>query len=204
MKKTLFLLVVASLAFLRLSAQSTDQQTRSAFQKSYELEAAGLFGKAIESLTALKDEGYEVNLRLGWLNYLLKQYGESAACYRKAVKIKNSSIEGRLGLVQPLAALNAWDEVLKTYDEILGVDAQNSTALYRSGYIQYTRKDYAKASRYFEKLANLYPFDYDSVHMLAWAKLRLGLNTEAKALFNRALLIQPSDKSALEGLSLIK
>jgi tetratricopeptide (TPR) repeat protein len=93
MKKTLFLLVVAALAFLRLSAQSTDQQTRSAFQKSYELEAAGLFGKAIESLTALKDEGYEVNLRLGWLNYLLKQYGESAACYRKAVKIKNSSID---------------------------------------------------------------------------------------------------------------
>lgn len=204
MKKTLVLLIMLFLAYSRIAAQSTDQLMRGAFLKSYELEAAGQLGKAVESLAALKDEGYEVSLRLGWLNYQLKQYGESAAQYRKAVKLKNTSVEARLGLVQPLAALNAWDEVLKQYDEILGIDAMNATALYRAGYIFYTRKEYAKASRFFEKLANLYPFDYDSVHMLAWTKLRLGLNAEAKALFNRALLIQPSDKSALEGLSLIK
>jgi tetratricopeptide (TPR) repeat protein len=204
MKKTIVLLTLLFLGISRLTAQSTDQLMRAAFLKSYEMEAAGQLAKAIESLAALKDEGYEVSLRLGWLNYQLKQYGESAAQYRKAVKLRSSSIEARLGLVQPLAAVNAWDEVLKQYDEILGIDAMNATALYRAGYIFYSRKEYAKASRYFEKLANLYPFDYDSAHMLAWTKLRLGLNAEAKALFNRALLIQPSDKSALEGLSLIK
>lgn len=204
MKKTLFLFSLLLIGLSIATAQSTDQLMRSAFLKSYEFEAAGQYGKAVESLSLLKDEGYEVSLRLGWLNYLLKQYGESATQYRKAVKLRNTSIEAKLGLVQPLAALNAWDEVLKTYEDILSIDAMNAAALYRAGYIHYTRKEYAKAARYFEKLANLFPFDYDSVHMMAWTKLRLGLNAEAKALFNRALLIQPSDKSAIEGLNMIK
>jgi len=51
---------------------------------------------------------------------------------------------------------------------------------------------------------NLYPLDYDSVIMLAWTKLKLGKSNEAKVLFNHALTLRPNDKSAMEGLKLIK
>jgi len=40
--------------------------------------------------------------------------------------------------------------------------------------------------------------------MLAWTNFKLGKFREAKVLFSKALLIQPGDESALEGLGLIK
>ena len=50
---------------------------------------------------------------------------------------------------------------------------------------------------------NLYPFDYDSVIMLAWTNFQLNKFREAKVLFNKSLLIRPGDESALEGLGLM-
>jgi hypothetical protein len=40
--------------------------------------------------------------------------------------------------------------------------------------------------------------------MSAWTNYFLGNKNEAKALFNKVLLYSPNDKSALEGLGLIK
>ncbi|MFX4439369.1 tetratricopeptide repeat protein, partial [Acinetobacter baumannii] len=89
-------------------------------------------------------------------------------------------------------------------EDILKIDAQNVTANYWAGVMQYNRKKYEQAARHFEKVVNLYPFDYDSNHMLAWTYLNLGKNNDAKTLFNKALLIRPADSSSLEGLSKIK
>jgi Flp pilus assembly protein TadD len=68
----------------------------------------------------------------------------------------------------------------------------------------YNRKQYEAASKHFEKVVNLYPFDYQNSVMLAWTYLRLGKNNEAKILFNKVLMVSPNDASALEGLALIK
>jgi Tfp pilus assembly protein PilF len=70
--------------------------------------------------------------------------------------------------------------------------------------IYYGRKDYQTAQKYFERVVNLYPFDYDGVVMLGWSFLQIGKMREAKVLFTKTLLIRPDDVSALEGLALIK
>ena len=67
-----------------------------------------------------------------------------------------------------------------------------------------TRKDYKQAYIFFEKVVNLYPFDYQSLLMLGWTNYRLGKPREAKILFNKALLYSPGDASAKEGLALVK
>ena len=51
---------------------------------------------------------------------------------------------------------------------------------------------------------NLYPFDYDANHMLAWSYLNMGKNNDAKLLFQVSLLIKPADASATAGLAKIK
>ena len=84
------------------------------------------------------------------------------------------------------------------------MDSENSTANYRLGVIYYGKGEYKTASKYFEKLLNHYPFDYDAINMSAWTYYRMGEMRKAKVLFNKALLNQPNDKSALEGLSLIR
>lgn len=64
-----------------------------------------------------------------------------------------------------------------------------------------SRKLYAAASKYFAKVVALYPFDYDGNHMLGWSLLFSGRKAEAKACFERALLIKPGDTSSHDGIN---
>jgi len=46
--------------------------------------------------------------------------------------------------------------------------------------------------------------DYGSVIMLAWTKLFQGKKTDARVLFDHAILLSPGDSSATDGLNLLK
>ena len=188
--------------YLIAQSQSTIQ---AAFVKSYESEKAGNYSSAITSLkTVYKADSYILNIRLGWLHYLAKQYNESIKYYEKSISLKPYAIEARFGCVKPLSATESWEKVKTNYVEILKIDPQNTVANYWLGVIYYNRKDYANATKLFEKVVNLYPLDYDSVIMLAWSKLNTGKSADAKVLFNHALILRPDDTSAMSGLKLIK
>ena len=178
---------------------------QAAFKESYTQESVRNFTAAIATLAKLYDEkSYELNLRIGWLYYLNKDYPQSQSYYQKAVALRPYAIEAKLGLAQPLAALQSLDKLLQVYEDILKIDPQHSTTNYWTGVIHYNRRKYEQAARNFEKVVNLYPFDYDGNHMLAWTYLNMGKSNDAKILFNKALLIKPGDASCLEGLSKIK
>jgi tetratricopeptide (TPR) repeat protein len=176
-----------------------------AFSDSYAKEKSGKYAEAVTALKALYDaNSYELNLRLGWLTYLEGQFSESTGYYNKAIDLMPYAIEPRLGAVLPASSLGNWDVVIAQYNKILTIDPNNTVTLYRLGLISYDKKDYTQAYQLFEKVVNLYPFDYQSVLMLAWTNYRLGKTREAKILFNKALLYSPDDASAKEGISLIK
>ena len=198
------LLVCTIFVTLVINAQ---QQTtwQTAFYKSYEAEKAGKYILAINEIKRVyKADDYFANIRMGWLNYLAKQYGESEKYYLNAIKLKPYSIEARFGIVKPLSATESWEKVKQQYQQILKIDPQNTVASYWLGVIYYNRKDFTNALRLFEKIVNLYPLDYDSVIMLAWTKFYLGKSAEAKILFQHALTLRPTDESATSGLKLIK
>lgn len=199
-------IIAASLMLFGFFANAqTDAAMQKAFSESYTHEYNKLYGEAIATLTKVYDEkNYEVNLRLGWLYYMNKNYTQSQVYYQKAVTLKPYAIEAKFGLIKPLSVLELWDKVLQQYDEILNIDPQNYTANYWLGVMQYNRKKYEAASKLFEKLVNLFPFDYDANHMLAWSYLNMGKSNEARIVFNKALLIKPADASSLEGLSKLK
>lgn len=203
LKRTMITAVIMLTAFF-VQAQS-QSELQKAFTDSYTQEYNKKYPEAIASLTKVYNaDNYELNLRLGWLHYSNKNYVQSENFYQLAVKQKPYSIEAKLGLVKPLSAVESLDKVLQQYDDIMKVDAQNYTANYWAGVIQYNRKKYEAASKLFEKIVNLYPFDYDGNHMLAWTYLNMGKNNDAKILFNKALLNRPADASCMEGLSKIK
>lgn len=176
-----------------------------AFSDSYVLEQKSEFKAAAERIKKVYEaDSYEINLRLGWLYYKAGILGESANFYNKAVALKPYAIEPKLGLAFPYSAQGKWEEVVALYNKILDVDPQNSTANYRLGLINYNRGNYVKADAYIEKVVNLYPFDYDALLLFAWNKLRLQKTREAKVLFQKVLMYNPDDPSALEGLKLIR
>ena len=202
--KVSMILLMLLLSSTMLFAQQFEE-VKEAFSRSYELEKEGEYSKASETMKTVYDENsYEINLRLGWLAYLSGLFTESIAYYQKAISLKPISIEARFGIAYPASSLGNWEQVINQYNKILEIDPENTYANYRLGNIYYGREDFQKAEKYFEKVVNLYPFDYDAVIMLAWTKLKLEKLREAKVLFQKALLISPEDESAQEGLELIK
>ena len=114
------------------------------------------------------------------------------------------AIESRFGLVYPASAMGNWNLVLEQYEKILDICPNYSIVLHRIGLIYYGREDYETAKKYFDKVANLYPFDYDALTMLAWTHFKQNNFREAKVLFQKALLHTPNGDSATEGLELLK
>ncbi|OQA00329.1 MAG: Tetratricopeptide repeat protein [Bacteroidetes bacterium ADurb.Bin408] len=204
LKKTGLIAILFFFLVLSASAQN-DKVLQDAFSASYGFEYSGDYTKAIDALKKVYTEkSYEVNLRLGWLTYMSGLFTESAGYYQKAIALMPLSVEARLGYVNPAASLGNWEQVLSQYKEILKIDPKNSTVNYRLGLIYYGREDYNSAYKCFEQVVNLYPFDYNSTLYYAWTNYKLGKTREAKVLFNKVLLMQPADASALEGLGLIK
>jgi tetratricopeptide (TPR) repeat protein len=198
-------LLISALLILTISGFSQpNNQTQIAFGKSYEAENAKNYTSAINEIKSIYEaNNYVINIRLGWLNYLAKQYNESINYYEKAIALKPYGIEARLGSVKPLSALENWEKVKKQYLEILTIDPQNTLANYWLGVIYYNRKDFVNAGKLFEKIVNLYPLDYDSIIILGWTKLYNNKPLEAKSLFQQALIIKPNDASAISGLKLV-
>ncbi|MBN2639146.1 MAG: tetratricopeptide repeat protein [Bacteroidales bacterium] len=186
-------------------AQQSTQKVIEAFQNSYLHEASGNLAEAILDLkNVYQADSYPINLRLGWLTYSSGMFSESQSYYHKAVILKPYAVEPRMGLVLPLAAMGNWDAVIAQYNKILEIVPNYSIVMHRLGLIYYGQKDYEKAEKYFEKVVNLYPFDYDGLVMLAWTEFQLKKYRQAEVLFNTALMHTPTGASALEGLKLMK
>lgn len=201
LKKT----IVALLTITALSGQAQNKELAAAFSKSYDYEAIYKYDAAIAELnTVYNEKSYETNLRLGWLNYAAGKHKESIKFYQKAMVLMPASTEAKWAIINPLTQLESWTEIEKTYLSILKLDAKNTTANYNLGTIYYYRKDYVNAKKYYDVSLNLYPFGYNNMLMSAWTNYFLGNKNEAVILFNKTLLYSPNDKSALEGLSLIK
>ncbi|MFM2377318.1 MAG: hypothetical protein RLZZ165_2415 [Bacteroidota bacterium] len=178
---------------------------KDAFAKSYAHEASQLYAAAINDLQAVYDaRSYELNMRIGWLCYMDSRPTDAVKYYETAMKLKPYAIEPKFGYIYPATVLENWDAIKKCYEDILAIAPQNTQALYGLGNIYYYREDYVNAYTNFEKVVNLYPFDGPALLMLGWTCLQQAKKAEAKVLFEKALIYDPTNKSALEGWGLAK
>ncbi|TGE24985.1 tetratricopeptide repeat protein [Hymenobacter aquaticus] len=182
------------------SFQAAAQDQSAAFAASYAAEAKADYPGAITALRTGYSGTYEQNLRLGWLYFLAKNYTTASSYYQKAVEQRPYALEPKFGLIKPLNALNQVAQMQSAYLSILKIDPQNTQANYWVGVILLNQKAYDKAARYFERVVNLYPFDYDANLSLAWCYLNMGRKTDARVLYTKALLIRPNDPTATAGL----
>ena len=201
---TITLLLVFSIS--NISANNSDEKL-TAFNKSVSAEEIGNYENAIKILNEIyKDynDDYLINLRLGWLNYLKKDYVNSQKHYNEALKICDNCIEALLGLTYPLSALNKWGEVEGVYKRILDVDENNYAANLNLGKINYNSASYLNAKIYFEKIYENFPSDVETTVYLGWTFYQLGNSSNANDFFTDALINDPDNSSALEGVNLTR
>jgi tetratricopeptide (TPR) repeat protein len=178
-----------------------------AFNSSVKYEIKGDYKNAASEIQKIYSENknnYLINLRLGWLNYILKDYAKSLDYYNTALQLNKESIEAKIGSTYPLSALGKWDEIVEIYKNILKVDANNYTANLKLGQIYLERYDYATAKKYLEKVNKLYPAEYEPNISLGYTYYYLGNVQKAKELFTYALMLDENNSLALSGLKLIK
>ncbi len=179
-----------------------------AFHESLTLEASGNYAKAIEALDAVikeyKDD-YLLNLRLGWLHYLARNYEKSNRFYSQALAMSGGkAIEALLGKTYPLSAQGDWEGVAAAYTQVLKLDPENYTANLRLGQIYLNRGLYAEARAYLEKAFTQYPGSYEPNVSLGWTYYYLGNRQKATQLLTTALMLSPGDTLVQKGLNVIK
>jgi len=207
MKKLIVILLVFLFSSLLNGQTSSTDIFIDHFKNSVAQEQEGNYGKAIEFIARLYDDfqnNYIVNLRLGWLYYLSKDYKNSLKYYNEASVISNSSTESLLGLIYPYYAMGKLDIVEELYEKILNKDEFNYTANLKLGQIYLNRTDYIAAKVHLEKLFDDYPSDYSVNFYLAWSYYYLGNTSKANELFIISLIALPNDANALEGYNLTK
>lgn len=179
-------------------------KVQNAFETSYTMEKKNNIGNAISALVNIYNkDSYEINLRLGWLYYTNGDFISSTKYYTIANKLLPYSEEAKLGLILPKSATANWNDVINIYKQILTISPNNTNANYKLGLIYYNQKKYGYAHVMFEKVVNLYPFDYDGLLMFGWSSLQIGKYKEARIIFNKVLMYSPKDSSAQEGLKLL-
>lgn len=189
----LFSIVLSFCAFSKAQDVTID-----AFSASYSYESNMQYGKAIGEIQKVYNaDSYSMNLRLGWLYYMNKDYIKSEAHYMRAIRLQPKSIEARLGLAYPIAVLEKWEQAVENYEEILNVCPYNSVANYRLSYIYYYHlKDNNKALKHIEKAVEVYPFDFNSNYLMALVHVKLGNLMEAKQAILKALQYDPTSVDA--------
>ena len=172
-----------------------------AFRKSYYSETYQNYGEAIESIKSVyQADSYVINLRMGWLHYVNGDHIESKRYYEKAIELESKSIEARLGYAYPLNYLLDIEGLKANYEAILKMDPLHSLANYRLALIYFHQKDFNKAKKYLETTLSLYPFDYDSLVLMAVVNVGLGNIEAAKTNYRLALLYYPEDATIREEL----
>ncbi len=177
----------------------SQNKVSTAFSESYLQEYNQEYQKAITALDKVYDaNSYEINLRLGWLNYMNADFVKSKNYYNNAIKLNPASIEAKLGYAYPAAATESWDDLIANYNSILEFDPHHYTVNLRMATIYYYRKEFEKANKYADMVSKLYPFDYSNNLLLGKINVSLGNIILAKKYLNNALLYDPTATEVLE------
>lgn len=207
MKRTEWIALVVAIALLvPITALSGKEDPQAMlFQTSVEQESKGAFTEALASLDMISGPrvgSYMVQLRKGWLLYMLGRWDASITAYAAAVKAEPGSVEARLGMMLPQLAARKWSDALKTGLDVLKKDPANYLANSRVAYANYNLGKWADAEKHYRTVLDLYPGDIDMRSGYAWSLLKQGRFAEARSQFLRILEVSPRHPASNDGLRL--
>ncbi|ACO03642.1 MAG TPA: tetratricopeptide repeat protein [Persephonella sp.] len=200
--------IISILLILSVFSYALDyEKIKDAYYRSYQYEKVGDFENAVKSIMIVYKEypeGYTVNLRLGWLYYLNKNYANSIYHYEKALKVIPSSVEAKLGYTLPLLAQGKYTDVEKICYQILNTDFYNYYGNLRLSFVLRMQKKYDMAVKVINKMLSLYPTDINFLTELALVRFYQGDKKQAEYLFKDILILDPENVTAKEYLKKLR
>ena len=179
------------------------QEIKSIYLKSYNYEKMGDFKDAIKVLIPLYKKypnGYTLNLRLGWLFYLNKDYKNALIHYERASKISPYSLEPKLGMMRVYLAMQNYKKVLDIGNIVLKTDYYNYYGNYYDVLGFEGIKNYKTALSLVNKMLTIYPTDVLYLSELGKIYFYMGDKKKSKEVFENVLILDPNNITAKEFL----
>ena len=199
MKNVGSLLIAILLILNVLSFGLTNEEIKKAYWDSYNYEKMEKYKDAVKALMSVYNvypNGYTINLRLGWLYYLNKNFSNSIYHYEKAIKVIPTSVEAKLGYTLPLLAQEKYDDVEKLCIKILNTDFYNYYANLRLAYVLRLKKDLKNAKKINLKMLSLYPTDVKFLTEYGLVLFAEKDYKKAKKVFEDILILDPLNITA--------
>jgi tetratricopeptide (TPR) repeat protein len=197
-------LAAVVLTITGLAAQSwAADGSPAAFQRSYQLEAAGDLRAALEALDKVgpaQELQYTLRLRQAWLNYSLGDHRKAIEAYGLASQRAPLAVEPLLGLTLPQIALRLWRDAEQTCRRVLKLDPKNYLGQSRLAWTLYNLGRYQEAEAAYAAVLAGYPADVEMRAGLGWALLKQSKVAQARQEFSFILAIAPTHLSASQGL----
>ena len=193
--KILFLLLLAVNFLFALPYE----EIKKAYAKSYLYEKVGDYKDAIRVLMPVYNaypDSYTVNLRLGWLYYLMGKYANSVYHYKKADRAIPSSVESKLGLSLPLIAQERWGEAEQVLYRVLAIDYYNYYGNLRLAKVLGEEGKYNQQIAVALKMLNIYPTGVPFLVLLGEGYYHLGNLKRAEEIFKNVLILDPENITA--------
>lgn len=175
------------------------QDIQSAYHHSYTYEKLQDYKNAINALSPVAlayPDGYTLNLRLGWLNFLAGHFVNAKHYYEQAIRAAPGAIEPRLGYLMPLLAQEKFAMAETVANQILTIDPNNYYGNLRLTYALRMEKKYNTAEKIDNKILALYPTNVAFMVELALTKVGLGDTAKADELFRNVLILDPENTTA--------
>jgi len=189
------LALILLLAFSLLSSDEDFKSIKSAYFKSYDYEQVGKYKEAIKILSPLYKKypkGYTLNLRLGWLFYLQKQYNNSIEYYKTASLANTVAFDPKLGLVRVYLATYSYEEAQTVTTELLKLDHYNYYANLYMAQSLIAQKKYEIAVKIINKMLALYPTDVLFLEQLL-ISYKATHNKYYKDVYESILILDPNN-----------
>ncbi|WP_457568705.1 tetratricopeptide repeat protein [Desulfurobacterium sp.] len=197
--KKLLATTVITISLFTASSAMTYNEIKLAYHKSFTYEKARDYRDAIKALMPVYQaypKGYTVNLRLGWLYYLMGKYKNSEVHYQKAIEAIPSSIEARLGLSLPLMAEKRWQDVESLMYKVLKTDYYNFYGNLRLAIALRNEGKAKLAEQVSRKMLAVYPSNVAFLTELGLDLFAEGKKKEAYAVFKDVLILDPENTTA--------
>ncbi len=192
-----------SILMFTQSFSMTYEEIKAAYENSYFYEKQREYSKAIKVLEEVYrnyPQGYTVNLRLGWLYYLMGRYANSEYHYKKALTAIPSSVEAMLGLSLPYMAQKRWKKVENLMLKVIKVDFYNYYANLRLCYVFRKERRFDSCEKIARKMLSIYPTDVNFLLELAFSLYFEGKKKYSESILKDILILSPRNKEALDFL----
>jgi len=183
------------------------EEIAESYARSYTYEQIEDYENAVRTLAPVLEKdpgGYTVNLRLGWLYYLTKNYANSIHHYQAAMKTSPSSLEAKLGYTLPLMAQGKYSEVESVAYRITGVDHYNYYANLKLAYSLRMQGKFDLARKVLGKMLTLYPIDVNFLSEQALVEYARGDTESAVKILKDILILDPENTTAKSTLSVLQ